>query len=141
MTNLEGDINYPSSLAADKAVLYIAGFAQNEVVSNPSKQILCKYALSDLVSTLSAPQPIGQLSIWPNPSAAWVSIQIPESNSPKGIRSLELTDMTGKLLRCQPLAAQDTYFDWSLEGLPSGTYFVILKQNGLPTHSEQVIKS
>jgi hypothetical protein len=124
----------------DGMFLYVAGVAQSLEIYVPNNQILCKYALSDLVSTQTAPQPIGQLSIWPNPSADWVRIQIPETTTTKGIRTLELTDVAGKSLRSQQLAAQDTYFDWSLEGLPAGTYFVILKQNGLPTHTEQLIK-
>lgn len=140
MTDLEGDINYPTALASDEAVLYVAGFAYPTIFTNPSKQILCKYALSDLVSTHTAPPPIGQLSIWPNPSAEWVRIQIPETATTKGRRNLELTDVTGKVLRSQQIAAQDQFFDLSLEGLPAGTYFVIFKQNGLPTHTEQVIK-
>jgi hypothetical protein len=140
MTDLEGDINYPSSLASDETVLYVAGIAYPTMFPNPNKQILCKYALSDLVSTHTAPQPIGQLSIWPNPSTGWVRIQIPETTTTKGIRTLKLTDVAGKSLRIKQLAAQAPYFDWSLEELPAGTYFVILKQNGLPTHTEQVIK-
>jgi hypothetical protein len=140
MTDLEGDINYPSSFAADESILYVAGIAYTTMIPYKTKQILCKYALSDLVSTHTAPQPIGRLSIWPNPSTTWVRIQIPETTTNKGIRTLELTDVAGKSLRSQQLAAQDPYFDWSLEGLPAGTYFVILKQNGLPTHTEQMIK-
>ena len=140
ITDLEGDYNFPTAIATDESNLYVAGFAFPTIFSNPTKQILCKYALGDLVSTQTTPQPIGQLSIWPNPSADWVRIQIPETTTTKGIRTLELTDVAGKTLRSQQLTVQDPYFDWSLEVLPAGTYFVILKQNGLPTHSEQVIK-
>ncbi len=140
ITDLEGDYNFPTAITSDEAVIYVAGFAYPTIFTNPSKQILCKYALSDLVSTHTAPQPIDQLSIWPNPSAEWVRIQIPETATTKGRRNLELTDVTGKVLRSQQIAAQDQFFDLSLEGLPAGTYFLIFKQNGLPTHTEMVIK-
>jgi len=38
------------------------------------------------------------------------------------------------------VAAQAAFADVSLEGLHGGVYVVIFKQNGLATHTEQVIK-
>jgi Secretion system C-terminal sorting domain len=140
ITDLEGDHNLPTSIAPDGASVYVAGYAFPTIFTNPSKQILCKYALSDLVSTHTAPPNIGHLRIWPNPSTDWVRIQMPEITTMKGQRNLELTDMAGKLLRSQQIAVQDQFFDLSLEGLPAGTYFLIFKHNGLPTHIEQLVK-
>ena len=140
ISDLEGELNAPTSIAVDGTFLYVAGYAEDELVSNPSRQILCKYALSDLVSTKTAPQALGHLNLYPNPATNWLHIQIPETVENKGLRRLELVDMAGKILCSQAVAAQATFADLSLLGLPGGVYVVIFKQNGLPTHSEQVVK-
>ena len=92
ITDLEGLSNSPTSLILDGMFLYVAGVAQSLEIGVLNNQILCKYALSDLVSTHSAPH------------RTTLHLALP------------------------------------LEGLPAGTYFVILKQNGLPTHTEHVVK-
>ncbi len=140
ITDLEGDKNLPTAIISDEAALYVAGYAYPTIFTNPKKQILCKYALNDLVSTHTVPPNIGHLRIWPNPSTEWVRIQLPEITTMKEQRNLELTDVAGKLLRSQQVNAQDHFFDMSLESMPAGTYFLILKENGLPTHKERLVK-
>jgi Secretion system C-terminal sorting domain len=124
----------------DGTFLYVAGSAANDLVSDPARQVLCKYALSDLVSTKTAPQALGHLNLYPNPATDWLYIQIPAAAENKWLRQLELVDRTGKVLRSQAMAAQVEFADLSLEGLPGGVYVVIFKQNGMATHAEQVVK-
>ena len=139
ITDLEGNKNRPISFALDSTFLYLAGYAENDLIT-PNRQILCKYALSALVGTKTAPQTLGHLNLYPNPATDWLHIQIPEAAANKGLRQLELVNMAGKVLRSQAVAAQAAFADVSLEGLHGGVYVVIFKQNGLATHTEQVIK-
>jgi len=62
--------------------------------------------------------------MYPNPAVDWVQVVLP-----KTIRecSVELTDMTGKVLRSSILATESVTCTIDLIGLPSGNYLLTVR--------------
>ncbi len=53
---------------------------------------------------------------------------------------MDLMNVAGKTLRTQQVEAGLSFLDWSLEGLPAGSYIMVLSQDGTPTHTGSVVK-
>lgn len=142
VTDLDGRRNSPTSLALQSPYLYVAGYANSNTVAEPKRQVLCKYLMGDIVSTRN---PVNQakllpLALWPNPASDRVRVGLPEESGIKPGCWLELTDMTGRVLRSQRIPAPSSSYDFGLEGIPSGAYIMLLRQNGQPTHIGRGIK-
>lgn len=70
LSDLEGRRNWITSIAPDGEHMYAAGVSAPDNFLDIDKQLLCKYALSDLVSTSSpSGSSLGakKMSLWPNP--------------------------------------------------------------------------
>lgn len=142
VTDLDGRRNSATSLALQPPFLYVAGYASGETVTEPKRQVLCKYLMNDIVSTRNPvnPSKLLTLSLWPNPATEWVRVGLPEDAEVKSGGWLELTDMVGRVLRSQRIESAKPFYDFSLEGMPSGAYIMLLRQNGQPTHIGRGIK-
>lgn len=142
VTDLEGNRNYPRSLLINKDILYVVGTSGRITPADPNRQVLCKYALNDVVSTRAAPRQMEfpALTLWPNPAGGQVRVSLPENTAVNGEQVLELTDMAGRVLRTERVQQWGAYFDLRLDGIPAGAYIVVLKQNGQPTHLGRGVK-
>lgn len=77
------------------------------------------------------------LSVFPNPTADHLSLQIKCYNNEK--LSYRLFDMQGKLLRTGQVISQQTQINTS--GLPTATYFLnVVSQGNKPIQSFKIIK-
>ncbi len=61
----------------------------------------------------------GQMTIYPNPARERVTVTYPANN---GIAQLQLTDMSGRILRRTTVEAASVHTSMNIKGLPSGKY-------------------
>jgi len=95
------------------------------------------YEISIITATMETDLSIS-LSVFPNPTADHLTLQLSNYNSPN--LSYQLFDMQGKLVRNEQLAAQQTTITMSY--LPSATYFVhIINQENQLVQSFKIIKN
>ena len=79
-----------------------------------------------------------QLSVFPNPTAESLTLQISDYNNEK--LSYQLYDMQGKLLNNGQVTAQQTQINTS--SLPSATYFInVVNQQNKKVQSFKIIKN
>lgn len=142
INDLEGQRNQPRDVLLSTSFLYVVGFSGRITPADPNRQVLCKYALNDVVSTRAAPRKMEfpALALWPNPASGQVRVSLPENTAVNGEQVLELTDMAGRVLRTERVQQWGAYFDLRLDGIPAGAYIVVLKQNGQPTHLGRGVK-
>ncbi len=129
ITNLEGPRNRATSIIRDGDYLYVAGYADPDYFLDKSKQVLCKYALSALVNTISPPhRKIAQLTIFPNPFTRQSKISVDYTGSDKrGV--LQLYDVSGRSVYRRTVALIQGLQTLELEApvrLPAGIYTVVL---------------
>jgi len=75
--------------------------------------------------------------VYPNPAVDWLRIVLPEQAE---AYQVELVDAAGRIVRSVTLPTATVHCHLDLKGLPSGTYFVMVKRNGQLVFTSQVIK-
>ena len=81
--------------------------------------------------------PEGHIHIYPNPASEFVSIEISEGT--KGLWTLEIYDLNGKLMKKEQrrTGQEGNVFHMSLDGLAPGSY--LIRANMKATHYSQTI--
>jgi hypothetical protein len=77
----------------------------------------------------------GQIIIYPNPAKDVVTVTHPAATS---VTQLQLTDMTGKILRRTTVAAGAVQTNMNIKGLPAGKYNLTWS-NGLISHTQALV--
>jgi hypothetical protein len=75
----------------------------------------------------------GKFSIHPNPTSGNVIVDMPASGS----ITVNISDVTGRIVRTERIANAGTSLEIDLSGQASGTYFLEVK-NGVSTYKEKV---
>jgi len=123
-SDIEGRRNAPKNMSRTDDFLYVAGIADKSNPTDPRRQILCKYDLSDIYKLLSTRETsVRSLSLWPNPATDWARVRMPENS---GGGRVELHDATGRMVRVLELPAGQSETGLDLEGLPRGFYLLSL---------------
>ncbi len=75
--------------------------------------------------------------VYPNPAVDWVKVLLPDGLSGYLV---ELADASGRVLRSLVVPPATAYCQLDMKGLPSGTYFLVVKRNGQLVFTSQVVK-
>ncbi len=95
-----------------------------------------------LISTIkSVPNTTTQLDCSPNPAQHQIQIQYHLSSGLESTTksSLEITDILGQVVWQQKLTASKGTLDWQKGDLPTGIYFIVIRDNGQISAVRQVV--
>lgn len=127
-SDIDGRRNWPKNMATTDESLFVAGIADKSTTTDPRRQILCKYDLSDIYKLLSTRETgVRALSFWPNPAKDWVRVNVPVRQGTSSASRIEVHDATGRLVQVQKLPTGASEIELSLEGLPLGFYMLSLR--------------
>jgi len=127
-SDIDGRRNWPKNMAITDESLFVAGIADKSTTTDPRRQVLCKYELSDIYKLLSTRETgVRPLSFWPNPAKDWVWVKVSEREGTSSASRIEVHDAAGRLVQVQKWPTGASEIELSLEGLPLGFYILSLR--------------